>query len=341
MILAPIRMINSNEFKMRLYNTGKCIEKVNQIKNLNEESISSLKKIVEVFKTKYSDKLKKFYGKENNYDINFIKNFCDAFCSGYNERRNMKFYASGFDEKDLKEFCDDFIIKYYKDYTFGDKNHSIAHLESSKLMNEFIHYMDKRIQNDINKNKNSNNDVDKNLGDYSNPKMLMISGHDTTISCYEIFLKEAFGMDDNFYRYPQFASQISFEVVTKEGIEKGQKEEDYVVKYFFDDISLLNVSVPEFKNKVRKQIWDDETILTFCGYNKENKDSSNDKKDSNNNDNNNNKNDTLLKICFIITSSLALIFLITTIALCVKLVKFNRHESRIYNSLLPNNEENS
>ena len=43
--------------------------------------------------------------------------------------------------------------------------------------------MDKRIQNDIKKNKDSNDDVDKNLDDYSNPKMLMISGHNTTISC--------------------------------------------------------------------------------------------------------------------------------------------------------------
>ena len=46
--------------------------------------------------------------------------------------------------------------------------------------------MDKRSQNDIKKNKDPNDDINKNLDDYSNPKMLMISGRDITflpISC--------------------------------------------------------------------------------------------------------------------------------------------------------------
>ena len=45
-----------------------------------------------------------------------------------------------------------------------------------------------------------------------------------------------------------------------------------------------------------------------------------------------------MKICLIISASLALIFLISTIVLCVKLIK-NKPESRIYNSLIPSNEE--
>ena len=95
--------------------------------------------------------------------------------------------------------------------------------------------MNKRIQNDIKKNKNPNDDVDKNLDDYSNPKMLMISGHDTTISCFEVFLSVAFDKNINeFYRFPEFASQISFEVVRKDGV-KGETEDDYLVNYYFDD----------------------------------------------------------------------------------------------------------
>ena len=45
-----------------------------------------------------------------------------------------------------------------------------------------------------------------------------------------------------------------------------------------------------------------------------------------------------MKICLIISASLALIFLISTIVLCVTLIK-NKPESKIYNSLMPNNEE--
>ena len=63
----------------------------------------------------------------------------------------MKLIESGFSESELKEYCDDFKVKYFRDWILGDNKHSLAHLESSKLMSEFIYYMDKRIQNDIKK----------------------------------------------------------------------------------------------------------------------------------------------------------------------------------------------
>ena len=327
MTLIPIRMINSNEKKMRLYDTGKCKEKATEIKNKNAKNLSTLLEVVDNFKKKFSDKLKDFYGANNEYDISFIEHFCDAFFSNYNERRKMKIIESGFSESELKEYCDDFKVKSFRDWVLGDNEHSLAHLESSKLMSEFIYYMDKRIQNDIKKNKNPNDDVDKNLDDYSNPKMLMISGHDTTISCFEVFLFIAFGKNINeFYRYPEFASQISFEVVRKDGV-KGEKEDDYLINYYFDDDPIFNISVPEFKKKVKEQIWDDKKINSFCGYS-----NGNETPNINNNDYN------LMKICLIISMSLALIFLISTIVLCIKLIK-NKNKSRISNSLIPNNEE--
>ena len=327
MTLIPIRMINSNEKKMRLYDTGKCKEKATEIKNKNAKNLSTLLEVVDNFKKKFSDKLKDFYGADNEYDISFIEHFCDAFFSNYNERRKMKIIESGFSESEIKEYCDDFKVKSFRDWVLGDNEHSLAHLESSKLMSEFIYYMDKRIQNDIKKNKNPNDDVDKNLDDYSNPKMLMISGHDTTISCFEVFLSVAFDKNINeFYRFPEFASQISFEVVRNDGI-KGEKEDDYLVNYYFNDESILNISVPEFKKRVKEKIWDDKKINSFCGYSNES---------GTQNINNNDYN--LMKICLIISASLALIFLISTIVLCIKLIK-NKPESRIYNSLIPSNEE--
>jgi len=159
MTLIPIRMINSNEKKMRLYDTGKCKEKATEIKNKNAKNLSTLLEVVDNFKKKFSDKLKDFYGADNEYDISFIEHFCDAFFSNYNERRKMKIIESGFSESEIKEYCDDFKVKSFRDWVLGDNEHSLAHLESSKLMSEFIYYMDKRIQNDIKKNKNPNDDV--------------------------------------------------------------------------------------------------------------------------------------------------------------------------------------
>ena len=334
MTLIPIRMINNNEKKMRLYSTGKCQEKTKEIQNKNAKNLPTLIDVVDNFNKKFSEKLKDFYGKDNKYDISFIDNFCDAFISNYNERRKMKIIESGFNEAELKEYCFDYELKSFRDWVLGDNEHSIAHLESSKLMDEFIYYMDKRIQNDIKKNKNPDDDVDKNLDDYSNPKMLMISGHDTTVSCFEIFLFVAFDKNINeYYRLPEFASQISFEVVRKEGV-KGEKEDDYLVNYNFDDDLIFSIPVPEFKKKVKEHIWDDKKINSFCGY-------SNEAETSNKNNDKDKNNYNLMQLCLIICSCLVLIFLISTIVLCIRLIKSNKHDSRIYNSLIPSNEEDN
>jgi len=318
---------------MSVFLTGKCQEKTKEIKNKNAKNLPTLIDVVGNFNKKFSEKLKDFYGTDNKYDISFIDNFCDAFIANYNERRKMKIIESGFNEEELKEYCFDFELKSFRDWFLDDNEHSIAYLESSKLMGEFIYYMDKRIQNDIKKNKNPNDDVDKNLEDYSNPKMLMISGH-TTVSCFEIFLFVAFDKNiTEFYRLPEFASQISFEVVRKEGA-KGEKEDDYLVNYNFDDDLVFSIPVPEFKKKVKEHIWDDKKINSFCGY-------SNESETQNKNNEKDKNNYNLMLLCLIICSSLVLIFLISTIVLCIRLIKSNKHDSRIYNSLIPSNEEDN
>ena len=43
--------------------------------------------------------------------------------------------------------------------------------------------------------------------------MIIISGHDTTLSIQQIFLLNSFGLSlDDYYRFPTFASQITFEI---------------------------------------------------------------------------------------------------------------------------------
>jgi hypothetical protein len=63
------------------------------------------------------------------------------------------------------------------------QEHILTSLEASKLMREIIHYMKKRIDIDINQEK-----VEEEYLDYSRPKMVMISGHDSTIYCHEMFI---------------------------------------------------------------------------------------------------------------------------------------------------------
>ena len=107
-------------------------------------------------------------------------------------------------------------------------------------MAEFISYMKKRIDADIN-----GENIEEKYKDYSRPKMLILSGHDSTISSHEVFLMDALGFNDSFFRFPKFAAQVSFEVTRKNDGPK-KTYSDYFLNYYFNDEYLFNISVQEF-----------------------------------------------------------------------------------------------
>ena len=324
MILAPVRMINNNEKRMRLYDTSKCKEKTAEIKKKNGETLETLKNITAEFKEKYSEKANKLYGKELNYDLSFLDNFCDAFISGKTELKSMsKFKEAQFDMDEIHGFCQRFQVLNFRDWILGDEEHAVAHLEISKLMNETLHYLKERVDAD-----KINEDIESKKEDYSRPKMVMYSGHDTTISCFEVFLMEALNKNISFYKYPQFATQISLEVVTDKEKKDAKTDSDYTINYYFDDENVVSMPMKEFIDKITPQIWTEDKINNYCGFT-----------DNKNNESSKQNNLNLYKLCLIIFVSLSGVLLIITIILSVKLITSGKKESRIYNSLMPSNEE--
>lgn len=319
MILAPIRMINNNERKITLYDIEPCTIVRDKIKKKHSKEIQSLVNINKNFKDRYGEKIKKLYdGKEENLDLWFMDNFCDAFISAYTHKREMtELKAADFDSEELKDFCFEFQKLNFRDWISGDDEHVLAHLEVSKIMKEFIHYMKERINADINGEK----DLEKKYEDYSRPKMIMVSGHDSTISCNEIFLMDVFG--DNIienYEYPKFASQIAFEITTNDDDKKGKNYNDYFINYYFNDKLIFNKTVQEFIDKVTPHIWTNKQINDFCGFD------DNDKDDS----------DKTVLILFIILTG---IFGILSTVLILLLIRNKKIQSNSYNSLIPANSQ--
>ena len=175
---------------------------------------------------------------------------------------------TGLREDELVDFCFRYVKINFRDWVNGDKEHVFAHLESSKMMKEIIHYMGERIKADINKEK-----IEDKYEDYSRPKMMMISGHDSTVSCYQIFLLNALGKDVvEYYQYPKFTTQIAFEVTTTKAFEEEKTEDDYLVTYYFNDDPILNVTFPEFRDKIKPHIWTAKQIDNFCGFENDDED---------------------------------------------------------------------
>ena len=318
MMLAPVRMISNIERKITVYDIEGCTDKRDNIKQKNQ-NLPSLIDIVNTFKGRFGEKLNEFYNSTIDYNLTIIGIFCDAFIASYTDKREMiELNETGLNLTEINDYCHNFGKLNFRDWLLGDDEHVLAYVEVSRLMKEFIHYMKIRVDADIN-----HEDIDSDYQDFSRPKMLMVSGHDSTVSCHEVFLMDIFGKNLSFYEYPQYATQIAFEVTTNDNTEANKTYEDYFIQYYFNDELKLNVSVKEFIDKVEPRIWSDKKINDFCGLN------GNDDKES-----------STILIILIIFISLTVIFLVVIVILSIILYKNNKRlASYRPNSLIPKDSE--
>ena len=261
MVLTSIRMINVNERRIRLFALEDCKDEVDEIKKKNMETLPNLISFVEEFNNKYGAKINEFEGQSGKkYDIDYIDKFCDSFIADYTEKRPLtEFKKTGIDFEELEEYCHEYSRMNFMYHYSGDKEKLIPHLEASRLMEEFIYYMQLRINADMN-----GENIDEKYKDFSKPKMLMISAHETTLSLHEMFLIDALGLNETFYIFPKFAGQMALEVTRKnDGPKKSYN--DYFINYYLNDKLLLKMPVQEFIEKVEPHIWSDQKIKDFCG----------------------------------------------------------------------------
>jgi len=112
-------------------------------------------------------------------------------------------------------------------------------------MNELINFFDNAI--------NANNNKNKNI------KMIIDLGHDVTVNNIQILMNKAFNIN---YTYCNFACNIYFELYKI-------KNNQYIIKYFENDLLLLNIEYYNFKNQIIKLLWNDAEIEKFCNGKKE------------------------------------------------------------------------
>ena len=310
MMLAPIRMINHNERKIIVFDIEGCTEEREEVKKKNRESLQILKDFVDKFNNKFGNILNSFLGDSSKkYEMPDIDKICDAYISAYTDRRDLtEFKNTGIDLTDFENICFEYNgLNYYYHYA-GDEKKVLPHVETSKIMSEFIYYMKRRIDADINGEK-----VEEEYKDYSKPKMIMLSGHDSTLSAHEVFLIDSLGLDYNYYRFPKFAAQMVFEVTRKKNGPKSSYS-DYTIHYIFNDEIIYNITVQDFIDKIEPHIWTSQQINDFCGFDEDtnniDEEEDKDKKD------NAKKTYKILMIVFIILTAIligVIIFLVVKI----------------------------
>ena len=346
MTLAPVRMVNDNDKKMNVYDLTECTEERDQIKKQNRETIPYVVNFTREFNEKYGKTLNEFLGTGNkNFTMQDIDDFCDAFLSSYTDQRELtEFKKTGLDLEETNDYCYEYFRVTYLYQFHGDEDKILAHVDSSKLMTELIYFMKRRLDADITKE-----DEDANVKDYSRPKMLMISGHDSTSSADEIFLFKALGLNyTEKYIFPRYAAQLALEVRTKDDSKEKTSYADYYVVGYFNDKELFNVPADEFISKVEGEIWSQEKIDEFCGFgdsqitpinpsgNNGNSSSSSGSTDSEKKDN----AKTAYKVLMSIFICLSAILLATTLVLCYKLSKSKPPIDHNYNHNISTNKIN-
>ena len=264
MTLVPVRLINDNDRKINVYDLTDCKDEREEVKSTNLKNLQAAQDFVKNFNTQYGERVNKYFGTSSSeeYDIVFIYDLCDAFVSDYTDRRDLSdFKSAGIDLDEFHEYCMDYMKLNFLYYFFGDEEKALARLDSSKLMTESIYFMKNRVDADIN-----GINIDENFNDYSKPKWVMISGHDSTSSSDEVFMLYALGYNLSDYKFPKFANQIALEVARKDDGTKKTSYSDYFVKCYFNDDLLFNVTLDVFIEKIQDKVWSDEKISEYCGF---------------------------------------------------------------------------
>ena len=225
--------------------------KIISYRNENIESEYS-KNYIENFSKKYERIFDEF-------NITFMKlnsfkgshKFCDAYISNYFENNSDvldKIKNLNYDLDTILNDCYDYENFKQKFIEQGEKADFTGIITHSITMRKVLNWMELRIK--INDNKKN---------DYSAPKFVMYSGHDTTLVSLQNYLFQSLNIE---IEYTPYASNMFFEL--------RKYENEFYVEYYFNEKLKYNETYSNFKNKILKINWNDEKIDDFCiGYSKE------------------------------------------------------------------------
>ena len=249
--------------------------------NTNSESRI---KIINEFNEKYKENYSQFIEveKSENYTFREIGSICEDFISDYVDGRELEKFSELIDTKEFYSFCiEAFGLQQGKDRV---TNNETEYASGTYLMKLLVDNTKLKIDEDIGKNESSN----------INPKIIIVSGHDTTLVTNYYFLESALGITRDYYRIPTFASQMTFEIKRNDDNKVNRNYSDYYINYYFNDELLINMTVDEFLNKIEPHIMTDEEINSVCNPDDKTSDDNieTDKGDNSTNDNNTSDNST-------------------------------------------------
>ena len=216
---------------------------LNHAKYINYNHRKNYQKIIKGFlEKKYGNQIQNFFKYEKKewlYGIHRSFSIVDHYIVNYEDGRDLNYFlnSTGINKDEYYKSCKK-VYEWWLFHIFCDKKTCI--MESSKLMEDLIEYMENKIYNKT-----------KEL------KMVLDFGHDVTVAPMQLFMYKTFEVD---YTICSFSCNIYFELHKK---IKENKEKFYV-RYYVNDDLRLNIAYEEFKKNVLKNIWSQKEKDDFC-----------------------------------------------------------------------------
>ena len=261
-IMPPINLFQYNEnnnikeskYERTFHNHFNCPYIREQIhKNWNETN-EIINTLVANFNEEYYKILKKEYKNiKNTKRVRQFDRFCDVYIAIYYDEDNnhilKKITKRGKNITKIKDICEDYLYKHFI-YVRNDghaKNN--ARISQTNTIKKILNWMEARAEK-------TNNFA----AEYSEPKFVLYSGHDSTLFEMQTALKKSFNIE---YEFTKFASTQLFELRRYGNV--------FYIEIYYNDRLKLNITFDEFKNRIGNFLMNDKEIYEICYIKSEDK----------------------------------------------------------------------
>ena len=220
--------------------------------NMRKKSLEGKNELLYGYFLKYKEELREFFQLEDySYftDIRMMNSITDHYISDYKNYKDLSAFHN-ITGIDLDEFMEK-SGKFYHDWMYNYYcTNTTCSMESSRLMEDLLGYMERRIK------------IADNSKSYQAPKMVIDCGHDTTVAPMQMFMYETWEDKPEYgvrTQYCGFACNIYFELYkTRNGPTK------YYVYYYIDEELIHIFDYDEFDETIRAHLYSQDNITEFC-----------------------------------------------------------------------------
>ena len=185
-------------------------------------------------------KLNTQYEKVDLFCSSYISNYYDGRCPKIGIFQQLKYTEEQF--YDIYIYCLDFNLYKYYNIKYNGEAEKVPMIILSELITDLFKFMEKAIVTE------------------ENPKFVSYIGHDSTVSGLQFILEKAFDIKPKLMNYA--ANQVF--LLIKNNNSNKNYEQNYNVKYFYNDELLLNIRYDEFKKSIFKLEKRENNIEFFC-----------------------------------------------------------------------------